>query len=1062
MNSHTIDEKLFYREANCLMMTDHQNVVRFLGFCASTHQVAIQIEGSREHIYAEVRERLLCFEYISNGSLQKYITDEFRGLEWDTRYEIIRGMCEGLHHLHKEKGIYHMDLKPSNILLDNHMVPKITDFGISRLDQVSKTMSNDRHGSPGYCAPEYLISGKMSFKSDVYSLGVIIIQLVTGVKGIPNNNNEIDPCKRPFIWDIIQEIREMKGVDGEISNADELTLGEIRPYSKDDMLGIEPLELHFPFELHKKISSTLELTNETDACIAFNINSTSPLPYCIEPSKGIVPPRSKCSVKITLQSQKKAPEHMQQAYSFILHSTKVEDGLAALHIIANMFTEEAGKIVDEVNLDVVFDKSQLQNELIDVHALELNIPLELDNLIPMVPLEFLKAITSNFSTKSELGRGGYGVVYKGVLPSGEIIAVKKLFAETHLLQDETFQNEVNNLNRIKHKNIVQCVGYCAESSWDLIDQPSGRPIWTEITKRLMCFEYIPNKSLDKYISDKSSSLGWNMRYDIIKGIISGLHFLHEECRIVHLDLKPENVLIDATMMPKLADFGSSRIFRRQESQIITKNCVGSRAYMAPEYVFKGIVSFKADIFSLGVIIIQIVTGQTNYPFSRCTYFQRQLFSVNDSPPSTDRCFQHFVERVTEKWRKKFLSRPKCESIKMYTQQVRQCMAIALKCVDPSMEKRPTAEHIIQLLTTEDQGIFATDVSLEKLHDSHLNQYVPPQLPNKMAIKCDELLEQQFQDSNAEPRYLTLEFLKAITCDFSYERLFRERACKKTYKGFLQSGIIVAVTKLEEEYLFDDKCFRNEVNNLMAVKHQNIVRLLGYCSESSWQTIKLPDGKIIWAEEPKRLICHEYLCNGSLDEYIRDESSGLDWNRRYEIIKGICRGLRFLHEECRIAHVGLSALRILLDASMIPKISDFDLSTVFDDNNQSRITTDIRGGSIRYKAPEYILQGVITTKADIFSFGTIIIEIITGHSKCPPILSNDPDPASTATSRQHFIEEVLGRWRKIFESTPECKSVETCMQQVRQCITIAIECLEYNMEKRPTAKDIAQMLGAADD
>ncbi|VAI93752.1 unnamed protein product [Triticum turgidum subsp. durum] len=188
-NSHSINDALFYREVDSLLNIEHKNVVRFLGFCANTYQTAIQIKGSKQHIYAEVRERLLCFEYISNGSLQKYITDELRGLEWNTRYGIIRGICEGLYHLHKEKQIYHMDLKPDNILLDNDMVPKITDFGLSRLDEKTKTMNEYRPGSLGYCAPEYLHQGKMSFKSDMYGLGMIIIQLVTGEKVIRNNNN---------------------------------------------------------------------------------------------------------------------------------------------------------------------------------------------------------------------------------------------------------------------------------------------------------------------------------------------------------------------------------------------------------------------------------------------------------------------------------------------------------------------------------------------------------------------------------------------------------------------------------------------------------------------------------------------------------------------------------------------------------------------------------------------------------------------------------------------------------------------------------------------------------
>ncbi|VAI81505.1 unnamed protein product [Triticum turgidum subsp. durum] len=395
-NSHSINETLFYREVDSLLNIKHKNVVRFLGFCASTDQIAIQIAGSKRHIYAEVRERLLCFEYISNGSLQKYVTDELRGLEWNTRYGIIRGICEGLHHLHTEKHIYHMDLKPGNILLDNDMVPKITDFGLSRLDEKSKTMSEDRLGSLGYCAPEYISEGNMSFKSDMYSLGKIIIELVTGGKEILNNSNTVlrrwrhrwkksgketplvyqqvakcieigllcqerEPSKRPFIWDIINDISHMEVVNEEINNANEYTFGEISScLEEDDMLGIEPLKLHFPFALNKQMSCEIQLTNETDSYIAFNVQNMSPKSYNTQPQKDIMPPRSKCNIEITLQAQGNVPIDMQRANEFVVWSTKVNDGFAFEDITKSMFIKETVNVVDEVNLDVVFDVSEPQ------------------------------------------------------------------------------------------------------------------------------------------------------------------------------------------------------------------------------------------------------------------------------------------------------------------------------------------------------------------------------------------------------------------------------------------------------------------------------------------------------------------------------------------------------------------------------------------------------------------------------------------------------------------------------------------------------------------------------
>ncbi|XP_048546562.1 cysteine-rich receptor-like protein kinase 26 isoform X3 [Triticum urartu] len=201
-SNHSSSETYFHHEVDTMLNIEHENVVRLLGFCASTQQIAIKLEGLKEHIYAEVRERLLCFEFIGNGSLQKYITDELRGLEWNTRYKIIRGICEGLYHLHQEKHIYHLNMKPGNILLDNDMVPKITDIDLLRLDKKSQNMSGKRLGTLGYCAPEYLSQGKMSFKTDMYSLGIIIVELVTGEKMIRGNNNNVSSHGSFFTRDV--------------------------------------------------------------------------------------------------------------------------------------------------------------------------------------------------------------------------------------------------------------------------------------------------------------------------------------------------------------------------------------------------------------------------------------------------------------------------------------------------------------------------------------------------------------------------------------------------------------------------------------------------------------------------------------------------------------------------------------------------------------------------------------------------------------------------------------------------------------------------------------------
>ncbi|TVU26068.1 hypothetical protein EJB05_28597, partial [Eragrostis curvula] len=315
-----------------------------------------------------------------------------------------------------------------------------------------------------------------------------------------------------------------------------------------------------------------------------------------------------------------------------------------------------------------------------------------------LPYWFLKDITGNFSTKQELGRGGFGVVYKGVLRSGQIIAVKKLF-DSYLVKDDGFEKEVTNVMGMKHENIVRLVGYCAETRGEATKLPDGINVMAEIRKRLLCFEYLPNKSLDKYISEESSGLDWNKRHEIIKGICSGLHFLNRECHIVHLDLKPENILMDATMRPKIADFGLSRLLGAQKSQTIIHGSIAgslyyyASGYMAPEY-FRGVVSPQADIFSFGVVIIEIITGQKHdYPSSTALSLQHQHVNANNGGTSTE-------ISVLVKWRNVFQEEQKYTSPQTYTKQVKEFITIALECVHPDSARRPDICEVFERLTGE--------------------------------------------------------------------------------------------------------------------------------------------------------------------------------------------------------------------------------------------------------------------------------------------------------------------------------------------------------------------------
>lgn len=187
-----LDDQQFQNEFRSLSKVSHKNVIRLIGYCYESRSKYMKHNG--ELVFAKMMERLLCFEYMQGGSLEKYIADEPCRLDWPTCYKIIQGICDGLNHLHnaQEKAIFHLDLKPSNILLDKNMTPKIAGFDLS----VDSTEGTDpiamRRGTLEYMPPEYIDSGIISNKFDVFSLGSIIIRMMDGHGG-PYRYSEMSP-----------------------------------------------------------------------------------------------------------------------------------------------------------------------------------------------------------------------------------------------------------------------------------------------------------------------------------------------------------------------------------------------------------------------------------------------------------------------------------------------------------------------------------------------------------------------------------------------------------------------------------------------------------------------------------------------------------------------------------------------------------------------------------------------------------------------------------------------------------------------------------------------------
>ncbi|KAI4299686.1 hypothetical protein L6164_033120 [Bauhinia variegata] len=283
----------------------------------------------------------------------------------------------------------------------------------------------------------------------------------------------------------------------------------------------------------------------------------------------------------------------------------------------------------------------------------------------------LKTATSNFSEANKLGEGGFGDVYKGTLKNGKVVAVKKLvFGQSNRI-DENFESEVKLISNVHHRNLVRLLGCCSK----------GR-------ERILVYEYMANGSLDRFLfGERRGSLDWKQRFDLILGTARGLTYLHEEFHvcIIHRDIKTSNILLDDDLQARIADFGLARLLPGDQSHLSTK-FAGTLGYTAPEYAIHGQLSEKADTYSYGIVVLEIVSGQKS----------SELRVDNaDGEFLLQRAWKLYergmhIELVDET----------LEPNDYDAEDVKKVIEIALLCTQASAAARPTMSEVVVLLKSK--------------------------------------------------------------------------------------------------------------------------------------------------------------------------------------------------------------------------------------------------------------------------------------------------------------------------------------------------------------------------
>ncbi|XP_059305519.1 putative receptor protein kinase ZmPK1 [Lycium ferocissimum] len=284
----------------------------------------------------------------------------------------------------------------------------------------------------------------------------------------------------------------------------------------------------------------------------------------------------------------------------------------------------------------------------------------------------LKKATKNF--KVELGRGGSGAVYKGDLADGRAVAVKKLANDQ--FQEEFFA-EMTTIGRINHMNLVRMWGFCSE----------GR-------HQLLVYEYIENSSLDRHLFN-TDSLGWEQRFGVALGTAKGLAYLHHECLewVIHCDVKPENILLDGELEPKIADFGLAKISQRGGPGSEFTKIRGTKGYMAPEWALNQPITAKVDVYAFGIVILEMIKG------SRLSSWVVDNGECDHEQESQLGKFVRMVKRKIQSgddsWVEKIVD-PRLEG-KFSKNQAVTLIEIGLSCVEQGRNKRPTMGSVVQTL-----------------------------------------------------------------------------------------------------------------------------------------------------------------------------------------------------------------------------------------------------------------------------------------------------------------------------------------------------------------------------
>ncbi|XP_059650050.1 receptor-like protein kinase FERONIA [Cornus florida] len=654
----------FWAEINALSKLRHNHLVSLIGYCD------------------DCQEMILVYEYMAHGTLADHLHKASRNgrgsspLSWERRLNICIGAAGGLDFLHTSRGahhgIIHRDVKSSNILLDENWVAKISDFGLSKMDiaNVSGTyISTNVKGTFGYLDPEYFMTRRLTKRSDVYAFGVVLFEVLCGRRAVDMTLEEEQHSLALWARKCIRKGTQDHLVDPSVK--EQISPHCLRRFVEiaNKCLNDQPNERPTMAEIVARLNLiTLELQRRaadsdkeqevidvggtckehTDWSITSEDSPSTSGHYSIPPIEVIN--ESRVEESIPLWKQKKAynSNHGLPSGWWLWNSlrNRKRPSMTKAYPLPKVYSRQ-------------FSLAEIQKA------------------------------TNNFNDHLLINNGCDGKIYEGYIEEIGKVAIKR-----HLTSDDFYNNFCTRLrvqSQLECINIVSLVGYCYNG-----------------LEMILVYEYMAKGSLFDCLHNTTNNnqrLSWKQRLQICIGVAQGLNYLHRgvEQTIIHLDIKPSNILLDQNWVPKISDFKFCCLVPKDGSLTISPN-LGTYGYMAPEYMRGGRATEKSDVYSFGMLLFDVLLG-------------RQAFCIEEE------CIElGSVEEIIDPY---LMGRISPLSLSVFVEVARKCLLF-------QRTERPSMIAVVRKLELALDLQETTDAVLEnKARIGHHTRIIQPDSPSHL-------------------------------------------------------------------------------------------------------------------------------------------------------------------------------------------------------------------------------------------------------------------------------------------------------------------------------------------